>query len=238
MDVAGDNQVAIDHDMFKQRLSSTGALLGLVEKEIVGEVEASVIHTESQKGEGCRVHGTMVVNKVSGNFHIAHGESIIRDGRHIHQFVPAEAPGFNVSHTIHHISFGHPYPKMPKNPLDGKVRVVYEGVGTGLYQYFIKIIPTVYEHDYGLSITNQYTVTERFRPLSLPGADGILVQQATVLPGIFFIYELSPFLIKIQKNRQPIIHFLTRLCAIIGGVYTVIGVVDSMIFRFQKLIRL
>jgi hypothetical protein len=35
--------------------------------------------------EGCRVHGSMEVNKVAGNFHIAHGDSIIRDGRHIHQ---------------------------------------------------------------------------------------------------------------------------------------------------------
>ncbi|KAJ1406119.1 hypothetical protein B484DRAFT_211832 [Ochromonadaceae sp. CCMP2298] len=60
----------------------------------------------------------MLVNKVAGNFHIAHGESIVRDGRHIHQFNPALAPRFNVSHTIHSVSFGDPYPSMPANPLD------------------------------------------------------------------------------------------------------------------------
>ena len=42
-----------------------------------------------KQGEGCRISGTMKVNKVAGNFHIAHGESIVRDGRHIHQFIPA-----------------------------------------------------------------------------------------------------------------------------------------------------
>lgn len=68
--------------------------------------------------EGCTVSGKMSVNKVAGNFHIAHGESIVRDGRHIHQFNPALAPKFNVSHTIHSISFGDPYPSMPANPLD------------------------------------------------------------------------------------------------------------------------
>jgi hypothetical protein len=52
-------------------------------------------------GEGCLVTGSMQVNKVAGNFHIAHGDSIVRDGRHIHQFVPAEAPHYNISHTIH-----------------------------------------------------------------------------------------------------------------------------------------
>jgi hypothetical protein len=72
-------------------------------------------------GEGCRISGKMTVNKVAGNFHVAHGESIVRDGRHIHTFVPAEAPGFNVSHTIHSITFGDPYPNMPKNPLDSSM---------------------------------------------------------------------------------------------------------------------
>jgi hypothetical protein len=68
--------------------------------------------------EGCRISGYMNVNKVAGNFHVAHGESIVRDGRHIHQFIPSEAHKFNVSHTIHSISFGDPYPSMPRNPLD------------------------------------------------------------------------------------------------------------------------
>jgi hypothetical protein len=69
-------------------------------------------------GEGCRVNGYMNVNKVAGNFHIAHGESVVRDGRHIHQFIPAEAHTFNISHTLHSVSFGEPYPNMPRNPLD------------------------------------------------------------------------------------------------------------------------
>lgn len=60
----------------------------------------------------------MLVNKVAGNFHIAHGDSIVRDGRHIHQFIPAEAPHYNISHTIHSISFGEEFPSMPPNPLD------------------------------------------------------------------------------------------------------------------------
>ena len=68
--------------------------------------------------EGCMVSGVMRVNKVAGNFHIAHGESMVRDGRHIHQFNPVTAPKYNISHTLHSISFGVPYPSMPANPLD------------------------------------------------------------------------------------------------------------------------
>ena len=153
--------------------------------------------------EGCTVSGKMQVNKVAGNFHIAHGESIVRDGRHIHQFNPALAPKFNVSHTIHSISFGDPYPSMPSNPLDkGKLtklcikinsckdcnvhdrcplflffvvcvftvkRIIAADESTGLFQYFIRVIPTIYTNEYGYQVfTNQYTITDRFRPLNMP----------------------------------------------------------------------
>jgi len=74
---------------------------------------------QAEVGEGCQVSGVLRVNKVAGNFHVAHGESIIRDGRHIHQFNPADAPFYNISHSIHSLSFGDTYPNMPANPLDG-----------------------------------------------------------------------------------------------------------------------
>jgi hypothetical protein len=42
---------------------------------------------------------------------------------------------------------------------------------TGLYQYFIRVIPTIYTNEYGhQTYTNQYTITDRFRPLALPTA--------------------------------------------------------------------
>ena len=53
--------------------------------------------------------------------------------------------------------------------------MVTPDVGTGLFQYFIKIIPTVYTNVEGRKLlTNQYTITEKFRPFALasltPGA--------------------------------------------------------------------
>jgi endoplasmic reticulum-Golgi intermediate compartment protein 3 len=91
------------------------------------------------KGEGCLITGSMKVNKVAGNFHIAHGESVIRDSKHIHHFDPTTAPTFNVSHTINALSFGDAYPNMPTNPLDGMTRIIGTAEATGLFQYFIKV---------------------------------------------------------------------------------------------------
>mmetsp|Transcript_27358 Transcript_27358/g.38860 ORF Transcript_27358/g.38860 Transcript_27358/m.38860 type:complete len:413 (-) Transcript_27358:93-1331(-) len=295
MDVAGDNQLNIEHEMIKQRLTHDGKPIGKAGIEIIGEKELQAhpplapdycgdcygAETDTEKccntcddlikayqrkqwstdrvirnstqcqrdraelsalvnpDEGCTISGMMKVNKVAGNFHIAHGESVVRDGKHIHQFNPLLAPKFNVSHTIHSISFGHPYPSMPSNPLDNVHRIIKADENTGLFQYFIRVIPTIYTDESNNKIyTNQYTLTDRFRPLIVPPVDIHAPPQHTeaILPGIFFIYELSPFMIEASRMRMPLLHLLTKLCAIIGGVFTVLGVLDSVIFRLQKLL--
>ncbi|KAG7342870.1 endoplasmic reticulum vesicle transporter [Nitzschia inconspicua] len=128
------------------------------------------------KGQGCNLSGFMTVNRVSGNFHIAMGEGIERDGRHIHTYVPEDSPNFNASHIIHQLSFG---PEDGKEPLVGMTKIVTEQTGTtGLFQYFIKIVPTTYVGEAAKSLdgatpdqpngaveTNRYFYTERFMPL-------------------------------------------------------------------------
>lgn len=177
MDVAGDNQLNMEQDMFKQRLSPQGKFIGRPGREIIGHKNDNselfvaplvagacescygaeselhpccnscnevrmrykekgwndniVLRNSTQclrdstnpfasvrMGEGCRVSGVMHVNKVAGNVHMALGTSVVRDGSHIHQFLPQDAPGFNVSHTINSLSFGTIHPGMPSNPLD------------------------------------------------------------------------------------------------------------------------
>lgn len=123
--------------------------------------------------EGCVISGSMKVNKVAGNFHIAHGESVIRDSRHIHHFNPETAPTFNISHTINSLSFGEAYENMPSNSLDKVQKIIGEGNSTGLFQYFIKVIPTIYTDNFNNRvITNQYTYSDRFRPFVMPKFDG------------------------------------------------------------------
>jgi hypothetical protein len=49
------------------------------------------------------------------------------------------------------------------------------------------------------------------------------------LPGVFFNYELSPIRVRIEERSRSFLHFLTRVCAIIGGVFTIMGVVDRLV---------
>jgi hypothetical protein len=125
-----------------------------------------------KKGEGGNLSGYFMVNRVGGNFHIAMGEGIERDGRHIHTFNPDDTENFNASHVIHNLSFGGESggdepPDKTATSLNGVTKIVTRQHGTtGLFQYFIKIVPTTYKGGQNNDVeTNRYFFTERFRPL-------------------------------------------------------------------------
>ena len=204
------------------------------------------------KGQGCNLSGYMAVNRVSGNFHIAMGEGIERDGRHIHTYIPEDAPNFNASHIIHELSFG---PEDHGAPLNGVQKIVTEKTGTtGLFQYFIKIVPTTYVEKSNLE-TNRYFFTERFMPLMTelledhhmeeedpkkaavnagPGNahedNEHHFKQNAVLPGVFFIYEIYPFAVELSVQKVPLTHLLIRLMATVGGVFTIVRWVDGWLY--------
>lgn len=187
------------------------------------------------KQEGCNLHGYFLVNKVAGNFHFAPGKSFVRAQQHMHDYTNYEVDHFNTSHIINYLGFGEKIPGLI-NPLDGTSKIIGYNAETGqrvegesaLFQYFVKVVPTIYEK-YGSSnsiITNQYSVTQHSRPKNR--------LHPNVVPGVFFIYDLSPIMVHITENKKSFVQFLTSLCAIIGGVFTVSALLDRVIYGVEK----
>ena len=58
-----------------------------------------------------------------------------------------------------------------------------------------------------------------------------------VMPAIWFRYEVSPITVKYTEKSKPLYHFLTTFCAIIGGTFTVAGMIDSMIFSAHQMVK-
>lgn len=50
-------------------------------------------------------------------------------------------------------------------------------------------------------------------------------------------YDLTPITVKYTKRRKPFYSFLTTICAIVGGTFTVAGIIDSMIFTASSIFR-
>eukprot|EP00252_Welwitschia_mirabilis_P013399 TRINITY_DN2948_c0_g1_i1.p1 TRINITY_DN2948_c0_g1~~TRINITY_DN2948_c0_g1_i1.p1 ORF type:complete len:157 (-),score=23.70 TRINITY_DN2948_c0_g1_i1:181-651(-) len=146
---------------------------------------------------------------------------------HVHDILAFQKESFNVSHTINQLSFGAYFPGVV-NPLDRVQKV--QVPTTGMYQYFIKVVPTVYTDIRGNKITsNQFSVTEHFKNAEI----GL----SRSLPGVFFFYDLSPIKVHFTEIRTPFLHFLTNVCAIIGGIFTVSGIIDSFIYHGHRAIR-
>lgn len=145
---------------------------------------------------------------------------------HVHDMQPLKAESFDLSHQINHLSFGHQYPGLV-NPLDDTQKTQPSSTYAAMFQYFVKIVPTIYESsDQKVIKTSQFSVTEHFRSLEKDQAG-----HSHGLPGVFFMYDLSPIMVTVRENSMSFGHFLTSLCAIIGGVFTVAGIIDSLVYR-------
>jgi len=99
--------------------------------------------------------------------------------------------------------------------------------------YYAKVVPTAYDYINGEALkTNQFSVTEHYRPLRTNaggmGGDG------GGLPGVFFFYELSPIMVRFEERKKSFFHFITQLCAILGGVFTVAGMVDRLVYSSMR----
>lgn len=292
MDVSGEIELDVDHDISKRRLSAAGTPLDEPEKHTIGpqskskdlstmhangtvcgdcygaqnyvgqccnscdevreayrkkgwslenpnainqcEKEGFLTKIKEHEGEGCHITGFLKVNKVAGNFHFAPGKSYQHGSMHVHDLVPFPTRDFDVSHVINQLSFGEAFPGR-KSPLDGvsKSRAPHsEGqASTGMHQYFLKVVPTVYTDVGGATIaTNQFSVTENYK-----ASDPI--QSHSVLPGCFFFFDFSPIKVRLTEEKMSFGSFLTSACAIIGGVFTVSGLIDSFYYHGSQAIK-
>eukprot|EP01038_Epipyxis_sp_PR26KG_P008155 gene8155-11037_t len=191
--------------------------------------EAFITNAKEQFSDdgGCQLYGRMELNKGSGHFHFAPHKKLHQGGDlqngifNLMDLLSFTFDQFNVSHTIHGISFGDNFPGI-KSPLDGESRVVQDT--HGMYQYYIKVVPTKYK-PLGKSVevieSNQYSVTEHMSHLAPGSGRG--------LPGVYFNYEMSPIQAMFEEKRGGLLSFITSVCAIIGGIFSVMGLLDKII---------
>ncbi|KAK6116076.1 hypothetical protein DH2020_008345 [Rehmannia glutinosa] len=200
-------------------------------------------------GEGCRVYGVLDVQRVAGNFHISvHGLNIfvaqmgflasplyswgcrfdmlglqlnmLNKPYKYNGAIFGGSSHVNVSHIIHDLSFGSKYPGI-HNPLDDTVRILRGTSGT--FKYYIKIVPTEYKYiSKEILATNQFSVTEYFSPIN---------EFDRTWPAVYFLYDLSPITVTIREERRSFLHFITRLCAVLGGTFALTGMLDRWMYR-------
>ena len=183
-----------------------------------------------QQGEGCRFHGSLLVKKVPGNLHIT-----AQAPNHNMPMVPEE---YNVSHVFHHLYFGDDSALLSistavTSPLSNSARIAqpvrsvnaYGQSVTALpsYEYYLKLVPTQYEaasgriHSGYQYIAHSNSVAGRYR-----------------VNAIFLRYDVDAITVRFVKSGKSFSHFLVQLCAIVGGVFSVLGMINGVLLQATK----
>ncbi|KAJ7570765.1 hypothetical protein O6H91_01G134200 [Diphasiastrum complanatum] len=172
---------------------------------------------------GCRIEGFVKVKKVPGTLLIGARSSS-------HSF---DASVMNMTHSITLFTFGRKLSsKMMKefrrlSPyLDSTQEHLREHVYTSeheniTHEHYLQVVKN---QVVSLRSNEEYKLLEKYEYT----AQSNMLQTRT-LPVVKFHYELSPMQVLVREKRNSFSHFTTNLCAIIGGVFTVAGIVQSML---------
>ncbi|CAN8074456.1 unnamed protein product [Agarophyton chilense] len=175
--------------------------------------------------EGCLLRGKLQVNRVPGNFHVIAKSDA-------HNF---DQKSTNTSHMVNHLSFGPPLsPKQLKklpnsvkqnfNPLDNKLFVNLYGYMS--HEHYIKVVSTTFE-------TRSMRSSGSILGYQMTTSNQQYKADATV-PEARFSYDLSPTAVVISRAGRRWYEFITSLCAIVGGTFTVFSLMDGVFHTLQR----
>jgi len=171
------------------------------------------------KPDACRVHGSLTLNKLAGNFHITAGKVLPIMGAHAHMTGFMEKKDYNFSHRIEKFSYGDSHAGVIQ-PLEGDEKLT--DINLMNFQYFVEVVPTEIDTMTGKKLTYQYSVKDHVRPIDHDeGSHGT--------PGIYFKYDISALKVEVTKDRESLVTFLVRLCSGVGGLVAVSVMVSSLI---------
>merc|ERR1719229_476577 len=92
-------------------------------------------------------------------------------------------------------------------------------VDSAIFEYYTKVVPTTYiPLDRPPLHVHQFTAN----------SNKILNQQ---MPSLYFRYDFSPVTVRYKETRETLSHFLVQICAVIGGIFTVAGILDSLLHK-------
>ncbi|KAF5773865.1 putative endoplasmic reticulum vesicle transporter, Thioredoxin domain, Thioredoxin-like superfamily [Helianthus annuus] len=217
-----------DTDSLVMKLDSLVSSIGL-DSVTHDFIDYATVRTAPHQ-EGCRIEGFLWVKKVPGNL-------VITASSKSHSF---DASRMNMSHVISTLSFGPsitptmmsdikrlgPYLGVGHNRLNGQAYITKrEDRANVTIEHYLQVVKT---EVLGLShkLIENYEYT----------AHTSLIH-ANTIPAAKFHLEFSPMQVLITENLKPFSHFITNLCAIIGGVFTVAGILDSILYNTCKLAK-
>lgn len=191
---------------------------------------------------GCQISGFLLVDRAPGNFHIQ-AQSKNHD---------LAAHMTNVSHIINHLSFGKPFSKYfikeglkntpegfleTTRPFDGNVYVTHNVHEA--HHHYLKVITTEFNAEklakkkYDAK-KGFYKAPEPNRAYQILQSSQLSLYRSDIVPEAKFTYDLSPIAVSYEKKYRAWYDYFTSVMAIIGGTFTVVGMLESGIHSIHS----
>lgn len=87
--------------------------------------------------------------------------------------------------------------------------------GLPSFEYYIKVVPTVVQIQGEELRTYQFTANSNSVHYDFPV--------------LYFRFDLSPITVQFTRNTKSFAHFLVQICAIVGGIVTVLGLLSPIV---------
>ena len=191
----------------------------------IAQPDYELVKRQITAKEGCKLKGEFYIDAVPGSFIIS-GKAFYPT---IERLKREGMDKYNLEHVINDLYFGDNKEisslylislrkSKLTNTLIGKKRL--NDKNQMVYQYYLKIIPSKYKFINTNEInTYQYT------------ANSFADFTYNNLPSLYFKYDLSPITIEYKYNKMNFLTFLINIFAILGGVFTVAGIIDAIIHK-------
>jgi len=185
-----------------------------------GGGEAQEPWPEHETHEGCQIFGYMDVSRAPGTLHISP-----HSGRHSFDF-----SSVNTSHHIDHLSFGLELGTRERSLLPPSVAASLAALDGAHFlstqphqtqEHHINIMPTTV--NVATTLTKRMLETFQFTATSH-------ARTRDTLPSLIISYDVSPIQAHIKEQYKPWSDLLVSLCAIIGGAFSLFGIIDGLIF--------
>jgi len=221
--------VNLEVDFFELNCGKTKLFYrGLHHAKLIEDFSDKVERRPLFNERGCKIKGVVMVKKVEGILEVsAKDPKAFNEGSKPLNF--EELRNFNASHRIVELSFAERVPGAA-NVLNGMLSSKSDGIYQ--FQYQVKAVPTKFFPLRGKEKSlSQYSATHYFKKCLQDGDPDSMfgLMRSVEEPGFFVRLKFSSIVVEKKEVRRSFLHFLTNVCAIVGGVYAAAELLDTLL---------
>ena len=214
--------INVKHNINKTRLDK---LYNNIEDSIKDPHKLIYLEKTINDDESCLLNGEVFLNKTPGDINISYNS--FKDVlKYLKNNKPILYSKLRLNHRISIFNFGNStYNQQIKNKFDydipENIFPNYLNTTTNNYEYYISIIPYLF-----IDENNKQSFMSYFYSVNTKHSD----DDSAI---IIINYDISPIAMKISIKKRDYLHFITHICAIVGGTIVIFRIINNCMIYYN-----